>query len=123
MIVCFSGHGVHLDGKSYLCPPEDRLDDPKTLIPLDDVYEQLRNCPAMLKLFIVDAWFTRIIPFLFAGTPSGFGETHMKSLPWTASQLILVAMLVTAGVPHAAAQNRPAHATSFVRLAPDAGRC
>lgn len=55
LVVAFSGHGVHLDGKSYLCPQDAKLDDPQTLVPVDGVYEMLEKCPASLKLLIVDA--------------------------------------------------------------------
>lgn len=55
VVVAFSGHGVHLDGKSYLCPTEARLDDPKSLVSLDKVYEALNKCPASLKVLLVDA--------------------------------------------------------------------
>jgi formylglycine-generating enzyme required for sulfatase activity len=55
VVVGFSGHGVHLDGKSYLCPTEARLGDPKTLVSLDRVYEELNKCPASLKVVLVDA--------------------------------------------------------------------
>ncbi|HQU46644.1 MAG TPA: SUMF1/EgtB/PvdO family nonheme iron enzyme [Pirellulales bacterium] len=55
VLVAFSGHGVHLDGKSYLCPDDASLDDADTLISLDGVYDRLRRCPAALKLLVVDA--------------------------------------------------------------------
>lgn len=55
VLVAFSGHGVHLDGKSYLCPTETRLGDPGTLISLDGVYGRLARCRASLKLLVVDA--------------------------------------------------------------------
>ncbi len=55
VVVGFSGHGVHMDGKSYLCPTEADLTDPKTLVSLDDVYGRLEKCPAALKLCMVDA--------------------------------------------------------------------
>jgi tetratricopeptide (TPR) repeat protein len=55
VVLSFSGHGVRLGGKSYLCPYEADLDDPSTLVPLDTVYRKLEDCPAALKLFLVDA--------------------------------------------------------------------
>ena len=55
ILVAFSGHGVHRDGKSYLCPSETRLADPATMISLDAVYERLQKCRAALKLLLVDA--------------------------------------------------------------------
>lgn len=56
VVVGFSGHGVCLDGISYLCPNEARLDDTvATLISLDDVYKRLSKCRAALKLMLVDA--------------------------------------------------------------------
>jgi formylglycine-generating enzyme required for sulfatase activity len=55
LVVGFSGHGVAFEGKSYLCPSDGLIDDTTTLISLDGVYEQLRNCAARLKCVVVDA--------------------------------------------------------------------
>ncbi|HUY32454.1 MAG TPA: SUMF1/EgtB/PvdO family nonheme iron enzyme [Pirellulales bacterium] len=55
LLIAFSGHGVHVEGKSYLCPSDAVLDDVETLVSLDAVYERLRKCPASLKLMLVDA--------------------------------------------------------------------
>jgi formylglycine-generating enzyme required for sulfatase activity len=55
LIVAFSGHGVSLGGKSYLCPSDAALDDPATLVSLDAIYDRLNNCAARFKLMLVDA--------------------------------------------------------------------
>jgi len=55
VVVAFSGHGVHLKGKSYLCPTDAKFDDRASLVSVERVYEQLAGCPAALKLFLVDA--------------------------------------------------------------------
>ena len=56
MIVGFSGHGVALGEKSYLCPSGADLEDPAgTMVPLESVYERLDKCRAAMKLFLVDA--------------------------------------------------------------------
>ena len=55
LVVGFSGHGVHIDGKSYLCPSDANLEDPATLISLDGVYDRLKECAAPFKLVVVDA--------------------------------------------------------------------
>lgn len=56
VLISFSGHGVHLDGKTYLCPTEARLDDPgDTMIKLPTVYGNLDRCRAKRKLLWVDA--------------------------------------------------------------------
>ena len=56
VLVHFSGHGVHLDGKTYLCPTEARLEDPEhTMIELPTVYGNLDRCRARRKLLWVDA--------------------------------------------------------------------
>jgi len=55
-VVAFSGHGVHLDGKSYLCPAEAQLSRPKeTMVSLETVYDSLRTSKASLKVLLVDA--------------------------------------------------------------------
>ncbi len=55
VVVAFSGHGVHLDKTSYLCPAETRLDRPQSLLSLEQVYRPLQACPAARKLLLVDA--------------------------------------------------------------------
>jgi sulfatase modifying factor 1 len=55
VVVAFSGHGVLLDGVSYLCPVETRLGKPETLVSLDGIYNRLSACRASQKLLVVDA--------------------------------------------------------------------
>ncbi len=56
LVVAFSGHGVRIDEVDYLCPVGARLDDPKgTMVALDWVYEQMKQCRASQKLLLVDA--------------------------------------------------------------------
>ncbi len=55
VVIGFSGHGVYLDSKSYLCPNDAVLNNPETLVELEGVYERLRRCSASLKLVLVDA--------------------------------------------------------------------
>lgn len=63
VIVGFSGHGVQLDGKSYLCPEDTQLDKlAETTIPLDRVYERLAKSKASLKLLMVDACRNDLLP-------------------------------------------------------------
>jgi hypothetical protein len=54
--VAFSGHGVHVDGKSYLCPADAQVDKPvESMIAQSDVFEALERCRASLKLMLIDA--------------------------------------------------------------------
>jgi len=63
VIVGFSGHGVQLEGKSYLCPEDTQIDKlGTTMIPLEDVYGRMAKCRASLKLLIVDACRNDILP-------------------------------------------------------------
>lgn len=55
LIIAFSGHGISVAGKSYLCPSDAALDDPSTLISLDTIYNRLNDCSAKFKLMLVDA--------------------------------------------------------------------
>ncbi len=56
VVVGFSGHGVHLDTKGYLCPTEAEIDKPQeTMLAIDDVYGRMNRCKASLKLMLVDA--------------------------------------------------------------------
>ena len=63
VIVGFSGHGVQLDGKSYLCPEDARIDKlAETLVSMDQVYDRLTKCKATFKLLLVDACRNDILP-------------------------------------------------------------
>lgn len=55
VVVAFSGHGLHLDGKSYLCPIDATIDSDSSLVAINDIYAQLEKCPASQKLLVVDA--------------------------------------------------------------------
>lgn len=56
VLVAFSGHGLHVDGTSYLCPADAKLPKPnETMLSVDEVYKQLEACRAGQKLLLVDA--------------------------------------------------------------------
>lgn len=55
VVMAFSGHGLLIDGKSYLCPSDSRLDTVESLISIDHVYAQLEKCRASQKVLIIDA--------------------------------------------------------------------
>jgi formylglycine-generating enzyme len=56
VLVMFSGHGVHVDGKGYFCPTDANLESPETtMVPLDFIYRQLESSAARQKLLLVDA--------------------------------------------------------------------
>lgn len=56
VLVAFSGHGMHLDGKSYLCPTEADIESPeRTMVAVDTLYDRLNGCRAAFKLLLVDA--------------------------------------------------------------------
>ncbi len=56
VLVSFSGHGIQVDGTTYLCPTEADENDPlRTMIPLQWVYQQLTACKASQRMFWVDA--------------------------------------------------------------------
>lgn len=63
VIVGFSGHGVQLDGKSFLCPEDAQINKlAATIIPLDAVYDRLGKCKALLRLLLVDACRNDVVP-------------------------------------------------------------
>ena len=55
LIIAFSGHGVMVDGKSYLCPSDTNLADINSIVSRDWAFDQLENCQAQRKIFITDA--------------------------------------------------------------------
>jgi hypothetical protein len=54
VVVLFAGHAVDIDKAAYLVPVEGNPDDPKTLIPLTWLYDQLAKCPARQRVLILD---------------------------------------------------------------------
>ncbi|MBQ4142523.1 MAG: SUMF1/EgtB/PvdO family nonheme iron enzyme [Thermoguttaceae bacterium] len=55
LTIAFSGHGVMVDGKSYLCPSDTDLENRDSIVSRDWAFEQLEKCAARQKIFIVDA--------------------------------------------------------------------
>lgn len=56
VVVAYSGHGLQVNGTSYLCPTDALLSEPeKTMVSLDTIYKMLESCPARQKLLLVDA--------------------------------------------------------------------
>lgn len=57
VFVAFSGHGVHLkkENKLFFCPKGANLNDPKTLLALDDVYEELKQSKAGVRVLVADS--------------------------------------------------------------------
>jgi hypothetical protein len=54
IVVYFGGHVLEKDGKAFIAPVEADLDEPETLIPLDDFYAKLKACKATQKVVIWD---------------------------------------------------------------------
>jgi hypothetical protein len=54
VLLYFGGHAVAKDGKAYLVPTDGDLDDPATLIPLDDLWTKLKDCKAQQKVVVFD---------------------------------------------------------------------
>jgi formylglycine-generating enzyme required for sulfatase activity len=55
VLVSLAGHGLHLDDASYFCPRDAEPTDAKTMLPLDEVYDRLKDCGAGARLLLVDA--------------------------------------------------------------------
>lgn len=55
VVVAFSGHGIHLDGVSYLCPSDAHLNGTTSLVSINDVYARMEKCSASEKVLIIDA--------------------------------------------------------------------
>jgi hypothetical protein len=50
----FGGHAVERGGAAYLVPTDGDLDDPDSLLPLDDFWAALRDCKAHQKVVVFD---------------------------------------------------------------------
>ncbi len=57
LVVAFNGHGLQFQGdkSGYFCPLDAQVTKRETLLPMDEVFEQLQRCPAARKLLIVNA--------------------------------------------------------------------
>jgi len=78
ILVAFAGHGVQFKGdkEHYFCPMDAVLTDKSTLISLSDVYRELQQSQAGVKLLIVDA--CRNDPL--AGNSRDGGDVKLESL-------------------------------------------
>lgn len=54
VLLYFGGHAVEVGGKAYLVPAEGDLAEPDGLVPLDDVWTKLKDCPAAQKAVVFD---------------------------------------------------------------------
>jgi hypothetical protein len=83
IVVFFAGHVASTETDVFLVPIEGDLDDPKTLIPLAWVYEQMQKCPARQKVLILDV--CRFNPSRGYERPGGeeMGEITEKKLKET----------------------------------------
>jgi hypothetical protein len=54
IIIVFAGHAVDIDKDAYLVPLDGDINDPKSLIRLQWVYDRLAKCPAWQKVLILD---------------------------------------------------------------------
>ncbi|MCA9012454.1 MAG: caspase family protein [Planctomycetaceae bacterium] len=78
-VFAFSGHGVHIDGVSYLCPSDGDLRNRESLIPVPELYRQMELCGARFRLCLIDACRNEPLP-------SGARDVHespidQKQLP------------------------------------------
>ena len=57
VLVALSGHGVQPHGQkgSYFCPMDADVKDLTTLVPVTDIYKDLADCKAGVKVLLVDA--------------------------------------------------------------------
>jgi len=82
VVVSFSGHGIHISGRTYLCPSEANEEDPAgTMIPLTFVFDELSRCGASQKMLWIDA--CRNDP-----RRVGSREAHAKSLSGISRSLV-----------------------------------
>lgn len=54
VVVYFGGHAVAEDGKAYLVPVDGDMQEPETLVPLEDFWAKLAACPAQQKVVLFD---------------------------------------------------------------------
>jgi hypothetical protein len=81
VLLGFAGHGVQFAGEqgSYFCPQDAKLGDPATLISFAEVYKQLEECKAGLKVLLVDA--CRNDPQADNSRSAGDADVNSVSMP------------------------------------------
>lgn len=52
--IYFGGHAIELNGHAYLVPVEGEPDEAATLIPIETIFNKLKDCKAQQKLLILD---------------------------------------------------------------------
>ncbi len=63
VVVYFSGHGMEVEGTSYLVPADASSDDlENTAIPLETVWDRLDECGAKKQITIIDACRSQAMP-------------------------------------------------------------
>ncbi|MDO4576202.1 MAG: SUMF1/EgtB/PvdO family nonheme iron enzyme [Planctomycetia bacterium] len=55
VIIAFSGHGVTMNGKAYLCPMDANVKKSDSFVSRDTIFNLLSECPATQKLCFIDA--------------------------------------------------------------------
>ncbi len=55
VLLAFSGTGLEIDGARFFCPSDANPAEVTTLLPFDWLCDELRACPAALKVVLVDA--------------------------------------------------------------------
>lgn len=84
VILAFAGHGVHIDGESYICPRDTVLRERRNLISVDWIHERLAECKATQITFFCDACqeelFSNDITLGAQSVEAGVGETTQRDL-------------------------------------------
>ncbi len=55
VVIGFSGHGLHVNGHSYICPIDAQSANFETFVSVDEIYGRLDESPATFKLCVFDA--------------------------------------------------------------------
>ena len=78
VVLAFSGHGIQPRDQpaNYFCPMDADVTDLTTLVPLAEVYKALEDCPAGMKVLLVDA--CRIDPL--AGGDKALPKIKLESV-------------------------------------------
>jgi formylglycine-generating enzyme required for sulfatase activity len=79
VLIALAGHGVQPDGgkESYFCPLDAKPKDPKTLLPLTGLIDELTDSGAGVKLLLVDACRNDPDP----GRGRGVDGSRVEALP------------------------------------------
>lgn len=79
VFVLFTGHGVNINGESFLCPLDSQPDNKLTNWRVDELRQMLHDCQASQKILILDSCHSGGSQQSFGASPADLGSTFSSA--------------------------------------------